>query len=95
MFAIQSLPSNPVNEIVHQYKDVGLLVFADQGKTIKVRVSFSDDADNQESLTSVATDAVAAKPNSRATGAPTIDGTARGGRDAHGPHQRHRPTRTG
>ena len=25
MFAIQSLPSNPVNEIVHQYKDVGLL----------------------------------------------------------------------
>ena len=55
------------------------LVFADQGKTIKVRVSFSDDADNQESLTSVATDTVAAKPNSRATGAPTINGTAQVG----------------
>ena len=30
------------------------------GKAIKVRVSFTDDADNQETLTSVATDAVAA-----------------------------------
>ena len=55
------------------------LVTADAGKTIKVRVSFSDDADNQESLTSVATDTVAAKPNSRATGAPTINGTAQVG----------------
>ena len=51
------------------------LVFADQGKTIKVKVSFTDDADNAESLTSVPTVAVAAAPNREATGAPTISGT--------------------
>ena len=33
---------------------------ADQGKTIKVKVTFRDDADNEESLTSAATGAVAA-----------------------------------
>ena len=47
----------------------------DTGKTITVRVSFTDDADNDESLTSAATAAVAARPNSPATGAPTISGT--------------------
>ena len=57
------------------------LVSADEGETIKVRVSFTDDAGNAESLTSAATDAVAAAPdpvteNSAATGAPTISGTA-------------------
>ena len=51
----------------------------DQGKTIKVKVSFTDDAENQESLTSAATDAVAAKPNNPATGLPTISGTAQVG----------------
>ena len=55
------------------------LVTADQGKTIKVRVSFTDDADHEGTLTSAATGVVAAKPNSPATGAPTIDGTARVG----------------
>ena len=54
-------------------------VTADQGKTIKVRVSFTDDADHEETLTSAATGVVAAKPNSPATGAPTIDGTAQVG----------------
>ena len=51
----------------------------DMGKTLKVRVSFTDDAHNEESLPSAATDAVAAAPaqNSQATGAPTISGTAR------------------
>ena len=34
----------------------------DVGKTIKVRASFTDDADNQESLTSAATDTVAGQP---------------------------------
>ena len=34
----------------------------DEGRTIRVRVSFSDDRGNEESLTSVATDAVAARP---------------------------------
>ena len=55
------------------------LVADDVGKTIKVRVSFTDDADNQERLTSAATEAVAARPNTSATGEPTISGTVRVG----------------
>ena len=51
----------------------------DEGKTIKVRVSFTDDRGNQETRTSDATAAVAAIPNSAATGAPTISGTAQVG----------------
>ena len=38
------------------------LLDADEGKTIKVRVSFSDDAGHEETLTSAATGAVAAVP---------------------------------
>ena len=34
------------------------LVTAQQGKTIQVRVTFTDDAGNEESLTSAATDTV-------------------------------------
>ena len=52
---------------------------SEQGETIQVRVSFTDDAGNQESLTSAATEAVAAKPNTSATGLPTIGGTAQVG----------------
>ena len=37
-------------------------VDADEGERLKVRVSFTDDAGNEESLTSAATDAVAAAP---------------------------------
>ena len=48
------------------------LTEADEGKTVKVQVSFTDDAGNEETLTSAATDAVASLPNSPATGAPTI-----------------------
>ena len=55
------------------------LAAADEGKTIKVKVSFTDDAGNEETLTSVATASVAARPNSPATGAPTISGTVRVG----------------
>ena len=57
------------------------LVAEDEGKAIRVQVSFTDDADNEETLTSEATDAVAAAPtpNSPATGAPTISGTAQVG----------------
>ena len=51
------------------------LVLADQGKTIKVKVTLTDDRDNEETLTSVATVTVAAAPNRAATGAPTINGT--------------------
>ena len=36
---------------------------ADEGKTIKVRVTFTDDANNEETLTSTATASVAAEPS--------------------------------
>ena len=52
------------------------------GKVIKVKVSFTDDAGNDEELTSAATEAVAAAPpppNSPATGLPSITGTAQVG----------------
>ena len=55
------------------------LTDSEEGKAIRVRVSFSDDAGNDESLTSAATDAVDARPNNPATGAPTISGTAQVG----------------
>ena len=55
------------------------LVDADEGQTIKVKVTFTDDAGNGESLTSAATAVVAARPNTPATGAPTISGTAQVG----------------
>ena len=53
----------------------------DVGKAISVRVTFVDDAGYQETLTSAATDPVAAatQPNSPATGAPAISGTAQVG----------------
>ena len=51
------------------------LTSAEQGKAIKVRVSFTDDAGHEESLPSAATAAVAAAANNKATGQPTISGT--------------------
>ena len=51
----------------------------DVGQTIRVRVSFTDDWDNEETLTSAATDTVVARPNSPATELPTISGTAQAG----------------
>ena len=67
--------SNIQNAAVSTYT----LAAADVGKTIKVRVSFTDDGGSQEARTSAATVAVAARPNSAATGAPTISGTAQVG----------------
>ena len=55
------------------------LVEDDENKTVKVKVSFTDDAGNDETLTSDPTEPVAAKPNSPATGKPTISGTAQVG----------------
>ena len=57
------------------------LADTDVGKAITVQVSFTDDAGNDETLTSAATDAVAAAlaSNNPATGAPTISGTAQVG----------------
>ena len=51
----------------------------DLGKTVKVRVSFTDDAGNPETLTGAATAAVA-PPNTPATGARTISGDLQAGR---------------
>ena len=52
-------------------------VAGDIGNTIKVRVKFTDDLDNEESLTSAATAATAAvtASNNPATGKPAITGT--------------------
>ena len=55
------------------------LTDSEESKTVKVQVSFTDDAGNEETLTSAATGAVDARPNSPATGAPTISGTAQVG----------------
>ena len=62
-------------EIPQQNSSSYELTPADQGWTVKVRVVFTDDAGNAESLTSAATVAVAPKPNTLATGLPTISGT--------------------
>ena len=51
-----------------------LLTSSEQGQTIQVRVTFTDDAGNAESLTSAATVAVAPKPNAEPTGLPAITG---------------------
>ena len=55
-------------------------VEADEGKAITVQVNFTDDAGNDETLTSAPTAAVAAAPepaaNNPATGSPAITGTA-------------------
>ena len=51
------------------------LTSAEQGKRIRARISFTDDAGHQESLTSAATAAVAPRPDA-ATGQPQITGTA-------------------
>ena len=60
----------------------------EQGQSIQVRVSFTDDADNEETLTSAETLAVAAKPNTAAAGEPTISGNAPGRADPHGRYLR-------
>ena len=51
------------------------LTYSEQGQTIQVRVTFTDDANYEESLTSQATVVVAAAPNREATGKPSIGGT--------------------
>ena len=51
------------------------LAAADEGKTVKVKVSFTDDADNEETLTSVATTAVAGAVDSGAPSYITVEVT--------------------
>ena len=55
------------------------LLRADEGKTFKVRVSFTDGDGNSQSLTSGPTAVVAPKPNTPSTGAPTVSGVAQVG----------------
>ena len=57
------------------------LADTDEDKAISVRVSFTDDTGNAETLTSTATETVTAAPaaNTPATGTPTISGTAQVG----------------
>ncbi|MCY3894905.1 MAG: hypothetical protein OXG17_00375, partial [Chloroflexi bacterium] len=55
------------------------VVPGDEGKAVSVMVTFTDDAGNDESLTSDATAEVQARPNSPATGLPTISGTVQVG----------------
>ena len=55
------------------------VVEADQGKYVRVRVSFQDDDGNAETVTSDATGPVSAEANVAATGQPTISGTAQVG----------------
>ena len=55
------------------------LAVGDEGKTIKVKVTFTDDGGNEETLTSAATAAVELAPNSPATGQPDISGTVQVG----------------
>ena len=66
-------------DIAGATSDTYTLVDADLDKAVKVRVIFTDNADNEETLTSAATAAVEPRPNSPATGAPTISGTAQVG----------------
>ena len=64
------------------------LVEADQGKYVRVRVSFQDDDGNAETVTSDASGPVAAEPNVAATGQPTISGTAQVGGELTAGHER-------
>ena len=70
---------NSDTDITSETESTYILVSADEGKTIKVRVTFTDDAGDGESLTSTATATVTARPNTPATGAPIISGTAQVG----------------
>lgn len=56
----------------------------DVASTLWIRVSFTDDDGNPESLTSTATTAVAAGSNSPATGSPTITGKVQEGQTLTG-----------
>ena len=66
-------------DIAGATSDTYTLVDAELDKAVKVRVIFTDNADNEETLTSEATAAVEPRPNSPATGAPSISGTAQVG----------------
>ncbi len=63
-------------EITGATNSTYLLTSDDQGKTVKVKVNFTDDAGYSATLTSAATGAVAGPSNVAPTGLPTITGAA-------------------
>ena len=89
-FSYQWLADN--TEVAGATGSTYTLVEADEGKAIKVQVSFTDDAGHDETLTSVATEEVAAAPpeNTEATGVPRISGTAQVGETLTARHLGHR-----
>ena len=71
---------NSDSEIAGATDSTYTLADDDEGNTVKVRVSFTDDAGTDESLTSPATATVSARISSPATGVPSVTGTAQVGR---------------
>ena len=72
--------SSTTREIAGGTDSTYKLIPADEGHTFHVEVSFTDDRGYSETLTSAATEAVAAAaPNSEPTGLPAVNGTPRVG----------------
>ena len=80
-FAYQwvSIAGTTDTEITGATASTYTLADAEEDRTVKVRVSFTDDAGHAETLDSAATASVAPRPNRPATGAPAITGTAQVG----------------
>ena len=80
-FTYQWLSSDGTTEteIPGATDDAYALTDADEGKSIRLRVTFVDDAGNERILTTAPTSTVAPVPNTPATGLPTISGTVRAG----------------
>ena len=80
-FTYQWLSSDGTTEteIPGATDDAYALTDADEGRSIRLRVTFVDDAGNERILTTAPTSAVAPVPNTPATGLPTIIGTVRAG----------------
>ena len=66
-------------DITDATADTYTLTDDDLGKKVKIEVSFPDDFGSDEQRTSAPTETVAGVPNTAATGAPTITGTAQVG----------------
>ena len=66
-------------DITDATADTYTLTDDDLGKKVKIEVSFPDDFGSDEQRTSAPTETVAGAPNTAATGAPTITGTAQVG----------------
>ena len=81
---------NSDTDITSETDSTYTLVDADEGKTVKVRVSFTDDVDHEETLTSAATATVGAAPKQPGHGHARDQRHRPGGGDANGGDVRHR-----